>query len=248
MTLTSAKGKKVSDETGEYYSMALRTNLLFAWQKIYSLVCYFSTTVATTCQTREFLCHTANDIRTILFLIVCAVLVYRIKDLLQTFLSDNLGTSPDMPVHGGFSFADTAAELANDLIESLVVDVAVELDLQFGLDLNPMFNQYAISFPDPFIQINHFDLNGVLGINEWTSTIDFSGLEFSITGAKALLSVSSTISSSPIRLITASDFVALVNPPTENAPHIIFEIGVDVVFPVFLVYEGIGVGSRIEYM
>ena len=163
-------------------------------------------------------------------------------------MSETLGTSDNMPDHGGFSFTDTASELANDLIESLVVDVAVELDLQFGLDLNPLFSEYSIGLPVPFIQINHFDLNGALGINDWTTSIEFEGLEFSIAGAKALLSIYSTISPSPIRLSSASDFAGLVSPATEDSDQIIFHLGLDVVFPVFLIYEGIGVGSRIEYM
>lgn len=155
-----------------------------------------------------------------------------------------------MPGHDeGFSFKNTAAQLANDLIESLVIDVSVQLDIAFGLDLNPMFNEYAFGFPDPFIQINNFDLNGLLGINEWTSTIDFTdNLQFSITGATALLSITSYTSPSQIRLASASDFAALVNPLTEHSDQIVFEIGdFEVVFPVFLVYGGIGIGARIEY-
>ena len=170
----------------------------------------------------------------------------RIKDILQDFMSETLGTSPNMPDHGGFSFIDTASQLANDLIESLVVDVAVELDLQFGLDLNPLFNEFSTGLPVPFIQINHFDLNGALGINDWTTTIEFGGLEFSIAGAKALLSIYSTISPSPIRLSSASDFAGLISPDSDQ--QIIFHLGLDVVFPIFLVYEGFGVGSRIEYL
>ena len=161
-------------------------------------------------------------------------------------MSETLGPSEKMPDHGGFSFTDTAPQLANDLIESLVVDVAVVLDLRFGLDLNPMFNEYSKGFPDPFIIINHFDLNGALGINDWTTTIEFGGLEFSIAGAKALLSIHSTISPSPLRLSTASDFAGLFSPDSDK--QIIFHLGLDVVFPVFLVYEGFGVGSRIEYL
>ena len=162
-------------------------------------------------------------------------------------MSETLGPSPEMPDHGGFSFVDTASQLANDLIESLVVDVAVVLDLMFGLDLNPLFNEYSRGLPDPFIQINHFDLNGAVGINDWETTIEFGGVEFSITGAKALLSIHSSTRPSPIRLSSASDFVGLINPATEDSDQIIFHLGLDVVFPVFLIYQGIGVGSTIEF-
>ena len=104
-------------------------------------------------------------------------------------MTETLGSSTDMPDQGGFSFVDTAEELANDLIQSLVVDVQVDLDFVFGLDLNPIFNSSAIGIldriPHPFIQINQFDISGVIGVNDWTSNFDFSGLDFAIAGAKA---------------------------------------------------------------
>ena len=94
-----------------------------------------------------------------------------VKDLLQKFMSETLGGDPNMALgSSGFSFADTAADLANDLIESLVIDVAVDLDFAFGLDLNPMFESSDTSImdriPNPFIRNPHqFDLAGVIGAN-----------------------------------------------------------------------------------
>ena len=175
---------------------------------------------------------------------------YRVKDLLQDFLRDNLGSRSDMPGHDeGFSFKDTAAQLANDLIESLVIDVSVQLDIAFGLDLNPMFNEYAFGFPSPFIQINHFDLNGLLGINEWTSTIDFTeDLQFAVAEAVALVNISASTSPSSIRITSPSELASLVNPLTDNNDQIVFEASLEVVFPVFLIYDGIGLGVRVEYM
>ena len=158
-----------------------------------------------------------------------------------------LGASNNMPSKGDFSFAESAAELANDLIEFLVIDVAADLDFEFGLEISPLFDT-SIGLPDPFIQINHFNLDGFLGINDWTSTIQLGDVEFSVTGAKALLNVSSYISPSPIRISSPSEFVALVNPATQDSDQIIFQAGLDVVFPVFLIYQGVGIGSRIEYM
>ena len=156
-----------------------------------------------------------------------------------------------MPNQGGFSFKDTAEELANDLVKSLVVDVNVEFDFAFVLDLNPMFDEYATSkmdrLPGRSIQINHFKMWGALGVNEWTSSIDFSGLQFVISEAMALVNISSTLSSSPIRLNSPSELTALVNPPTEESDRILFEASLDVVFPVFLMYDGIGYGTVIEY-
>ena len=157
-----------------------------------------------------------------------------------------------MPSQGGFSFKDTAEELANDLVQSLVIDVNVDLEFEFGLDLNPMFNSSAISWidriPNPFIQLNQFDITGAIGVNEWTSNFDFSGLEFAITQAKAMLNTSVTLSSSPIRIASPSDFTALVKPPSEDSDKILFEASLEVAFPVFLIYEGVGFGAVIEYL
>ena len=156
-----------------------------------------------------------------------------------------------MPSQGGFSFKDTAEELANNLVDSLVTDVNVELDFAFVLDLNPMFDEYTTSkmdrIPNRSIQINHFKTWGTLGLNEWTSSIDFSGLEFVISEAVALLDLSSTLSSSPIRLNSPSELIALVTPPSEDSDRIVFEASLDIVFPVFLMYDGIGYGTVIEY-
>ena len=89
---------------------------------------------------------------------------FRLGDLLKNFMSENLGTSPDMPSKGDFSFANSAAELTSNLIDSLVIDLAVDLDFEFGLDLAPIFNADANSIldriPDPFIQVNQFSLDG----------------------------------------------------------------------------------------
>ena len=167
-------------------------------------------------------------------------------------MTETLGSSTDMPDQGGFSFVDTAEELANDLIQSLVVDVQVDLDFVFGLDLNPIFNSSAIGIldriPHPFIQINQFDISGVIGVNDWTSNFDFSGLDFAIAGAKALLTISSTLSASPIIIDSPSKLIELVKPSTEDSKRILFGASLDINFPVFLLFEGIGFGAAIEYL
>lgn len=179
-------------------------------------------------------------------------LTFRIKDLLQDVMRDNFGSSSEMPNKGGFSFVGTAEELANDLVQSLAIDVAVGLDFTFGLDLNPMFNSSATSFldriPDPFIQINQFDIQGSVGVNEWTSEFDWNGLEFAISQARAMLDISSTLTTSPIRITSPAQLVALVNPPNEGSDRILFNASLDIDFPVFLMYEGIGLGARIQYL
>ena len=154
-----------------------------------------------------------------------------------------------MPNHGGFSFQDTAAQLANDLVLCLSIDVAVDLDFSFCLVLCPLLHHSTVGFPNPFIQINQFDFNGLLGINEWTSTIDFTeDLQFAVAEAVALVNISASTSPSSIRITSPSELASLVNPLTDNNDQIVFEASLEVVFPVFLIYDGIGLGVRVEYM
>jgi hypothetical protein len=89
---------------------------------------------------------------------------------------------------------------------------------------------------------------GSIGVNEWTSDFDWFGLEFSISQAKAMLDVSSTLSSFPIRITSPSQLIDLVKPPTEESDKIIFQAGLDVEFPVFLMHGGVGVGARIGFL
>ena len=167
------------------------------------------------------------------------------KNLLQKFMTETLGSSPDMPSQGGFSFVDTAEDLANDIIQSLLIDVAVDLDFAFGLNLDPMFD--LSSSPDPFIQISQFDVSGVIGVNEWTSSLIFSDVEFAVAQAKALINITSALSSSPIRISSPTELTALVNPPADGSDGISFQTSLDVVFPVFLIVHGVGFGGKILY-
>lgn len=177
---------------------------------------------------------------------------HRIKDLLQDVMRDNFGSDDAMPDKGGFSFVNTAEELANDLVDSLVIDVAVDLDFTFGLDLNPLFDSSVTSFldrlPDPFIEINQFDIDGIVGVNEWSSEFNFDGLEFAMCQAKAMLNISSTLAVYPTRITSPSQLVELVKPPVNDSAGIVFDASLDIVFPVFLMYEGVGLGARIEYL
>ena len=172
------------------------------------------------------------------------------KEILHKFMNDTLGSSPDMPNQGDFSFAHAAEDLANDIMRSLLIDVVVDLDFAFGLDITPMFNSSAAlmdRIPDPFIRINQFEISGAIGANEWTSSFLFSDVEFAVAEAKALLSISSTLSSSPIQITSPGELTALVNPPN-GSNGIIFEASLDVAFPVFLIYEGVGFGAKIQYL
>lgn len=149
----------------------------------------------------------------------------------------------------GFSFSATASSLAEDLINSLVVDVAVDLDLAFGLNLNPLFGtnkSLADRIPDPFMRINQFDFSGTFGVNEWSTNLPLAGFNFAITEAKALVNVSSTLTTPPLIISSLSNVTGLFN--STNAA-VAVSASLDVVFPVFLIFgdPGVGFGAKIEY-
>ena len=100
---------------------------------------------------------------------------------MQGFMSGPLGDAGANDL-AGFSFADTAQDLASDLLNSLVVDVAVDLEFAFGLDLNPLFNNRT--WPTPLFHINRLDVDGVLGVNEWSTGQTLGDFEVAITEAK----------------------------------------------------------------
>jgi hypothetical protein len=103
------------------------------------------------------------------------------EELMQGFMSGPLGDAGADDL-AGFSFADTAQDLASDLINSLVVDVAVDLEFVFGLDLNPLFNNST--WPKPLLRINQFHVDGVVGVNEWSTGLTLGDFEVAITEAK----------------------------------------------------------------
>lgn len=167
-------------------------------------------------------------------------LAYRIKDLMQTFMNETIGTTSLGST--GFSFADSASTLANDLINSLVVDIAVDLDVSFGLNLAPVFD--TSSAPVPFIMINQFNFSGAVGVNEWSSTLPIGNLEVSISQARALVEASATLKSPPLLIRSADDLTGLFN----NASAVDVTASLDVVFPIFITTAGIGFGAQVKYM
>ena len=185
-------------------------------------------------------------------LVLAFIFSFSVKEFLKKFMEETLGSSPDMPDQGGFSFANSAEELANDLIQSLVIDVNVEFDFAFGLDLNPLFDPTADSIwgriPDPFIRMNQFDMRGAIGVLDWTSNLDLFGVEFIVNNAKAMLNISSTLSSTPARISSPTMFFELINTPSNDSDRIVFEASLDIDFPMLLIYEGIGVSTRIGYL
>jgi hypothetical protein len=167
-------------------------------------------------------------------------------------MNETLGGIEDSQLGNfGFSFTNTANSLAEDLINSLVVGVKVDLDFAFGLDLNPMFNSSAKTIteriPDPFIRINQFDISGIVGINEWSTNLRLSDGEFNfqVAEAKALINISSSLTKPPLLINSPSDVTGLFN----KTDVVTFSSSLDVEFPVFLIFgdPGVGFGARIEY-
>jgi hypothetical protein len=159
-------------------------------------------------------------------------------------MSDTIGSNGGEEL-GGFSFGTYATQLAEDLTASIVIDVAVSIDIAFGLDLSNLFNSSLPALeriPSPFMLINEFNINGLLGINEWSSKLEFGEFDFMITEAKALVSVSADVTSPPIAIQSPSDFLSLF-----SSSAIGFSASLDVSFPVFVIVGDFGFGARIDY-
>ena len=138
-------------------------------------------------------------------------------------------------------------DLANDLIQALVIDVAVDLDFLFVVDLNPTFDPYAENrWPNFYIQVNHFDMQGRFGIDDWTTSLSYADIELKVGQASAMVGLNATLSSFPITINSPSEILDLVNYTTEGE-KVLFEADLEVDFPVFLTYLGVGAGARIEY-
>jgi hypothetical protein len=170
--------------------------------------------------------------------------ICRVKTLLQDFMSDTIGSNGGEEL-GGFSFGTYASQLAEELTESIVIDVAVSIDIAFGLDLSDLFNSSLPALeriPSPFMLINEFNINGLVGINEWSSKLSFGEFDFMITEAKALVAVSANVTSPPIAIENPSDFLSLF-----NSSAIDFSASLDVSFPVFVIVGDFGFGARIDY-
>ncbi len=174
-----------------------------------------------------------------------------IQNMMRVFLRDAIGDNGRTEL-GGFSFADTALELADDLINSLVLGIHVKLDVQFGLDLGNVFNMTAKSrLPSPFLKLNTFDVDGYFGVNEWSTTLelDVSGVEFElrIADARALFSIKAGITSDePLLLESPQDFLSIMSPTNDNG--IGLNASLEVFMPVFVVvFDSLGYGATITY-
>jgi hypothetical protein len=173
-----------------------------------------------------------------------------IQNLMRSFLNDTIGDKGGDEL-GEFSFAGTALELANDLIESLVIGISVKIDIQFGLDLGNMFNKTATSrLPSPFLKLNTFDVDGHFGVNEWSTKLDLnvsaSEFELRITEARALFSIKAgIIGDTPLWLESPKDFFSIISPTSGNGIRL--NASLDVLMPVFVTLGDLGFGATIRY-
>lgn len=172
---------------------------------------------------------------------VAVVQSQRIQELLRSFMRDTIGQEEaDL---GNFAFGDHVETLVTDLIESIVIDAAAEIELSFGLDLNPVFNSSTDRIPNPFFEIKKFNLTGSVGINEWSTELDLAPFKFAITEAKAMVDVSATIPSPPISITSPIDFRGLFDSSTID-----LSASLDVSLPVFIVAsDSFGFGAKITY-
>ena len=167
-----------------------------------------------------------------------------LRDFLSSIDTDELNNLP---------FGEAANNLADSLISSLVIGAHADLSVEFGLDLNPVFNSeanFTDRLPTPFLQINQFDLSANFGVNEWSADLPLTlgGTEFSvlITEAQILCEISVQIpdEESPLVIASPGDFLALVRPST-TVIDIAASLSVDI--PIFVLSNGVGVGARIGY-
>ncbi len=93
----------------------------------------------------------------------------------------------------------------------------------------------ADRLPSPFVEINEFQVSGLFGLNEWSTTLELGAFDFAVTEAKALIGMNATIPSAPLTVTTASEFLDMVKPANAS---IEVTASLDVSLPVFVVFEG----------
>ena len=198
-----------------------------------------------------------------------------IKEMLNSFLKDTVGDNAKDDLGGsatGFSFVNATQDLAESLIESIVIGVRADISVAFGLNLHPIFEKPA-GYPNPFVKINTFELNGSFGVNEWVSSTLFilyvctkkslfsrtlllpksynavlpdplDMFKFGTSEAKALVTIDATIPSAPVVIESPADFLSFIHP---NNGTIEITASLDVSLPVFVTMHGLGYGALIEY-
>ena len=170
-----------------------------------------------------------------------------VQDLLQSFLRDAVGNDKSVSkALGGFSLSTASDDLVQSLISSLTIGARLDLNVAFGLDLEPVFNSSKASLqerlPEPFVQINHFNLDAKFGVNEWTASLKVDPFLIGISEARALCKVKA-ISNDPFVISSPVDLKELIAP----AGKIDISASLDVSLPIFSIYNGFGFGARIRY-
>jgi hypothetical protein len=170
-----------------------------------------------------------------------------IQNMLNSFLQDTVADEGGDSL-GGFDFTETASTLAEDLMTSLVIGVHVDIDVRFGLDMNNLFNETAESrFPAPFLKLYKFDVEGIIGVDEWSSMLEVEQFDVAITEARALFGIEVGITSgTPLLLESAQDFLSLISPTDTSG--IGLNASLDVRMPVFIAFEGLGFGATMSYV
>lgn len=142
-----------------------------------------------------------------------------IKNLLELFLQDTVGDKGSSSLNG-FNFVDQAAKVVEDLINSLIIGIDVNIDIQMGLDLTNVFNKTAQSrLPIPFLQLNTFDVEGYIGFTEWSSdvTIPEINARLLVTEASALMNLHfGIIGNEPLLITSAGEFLSIISPTSAN--------------------------------
>lgn len=195
-----------------------------------------------------------------------------IQNMTKLFLQDTIGNQGASTL-SGFSFAEKADKVVEDLINSLVIGIDVDIDIQFGLDLTNVFNRTAQSrLPSPFLQLTTFDVGGYIGFSEWSTalTID-DDTRLLITEASALININAgIIGNKPLLLKSATDFLSIISPTSLNGIgecciskslyniYLVTDLlrcfvctglhaSFSVKLPIFVSVEGIGAGATIMY-
>ena len=116
-----------------------------------------------------------------------------------------------------------------DLIKALAIDAEVNIDIAIALDLNPIFDSTLNGtdrLPNPSLRINTFDVEGVFGVNEWTTSLQLppplDDFKILVSEAKALVNISVEIprENTPLIIGSKDDFLAFITPSSHSSNSI----------------------------
>lgn len=134
-----------------------------------------------------------------------------------------------------------------------MIDAEVNIDVVVVLDLNPVFDSSLDTLdrlPNPSLLIKTFDVEGVFGVNEWSTKLELppplDDFQILVSEAKALVNISAGIPSehTPLEIASKDDFIAFISP---NSSKIDLSVGLDVSLPVFVIVNDFGFGATITY-